>query len=76
MVKSLPASTRDISDTGLIPVSGRSPGGRHGNPLQYPCLENPVDRGAWRATIYRVALSRTRLKQLNTRAQGIKHNSL
>ena len=44
---------------GLIPGSGRSPGGRHGNPLQYSCLENPVDRGAWRATVHRIAESET-----------------
>ena len=42
-------------DMGLIPVSGRSPGGGHGNPLQYSCLENPTDRGAWWATVHRVA---------------------
>ena len=49
----------------LIPGWGRSPGGRHGNPLQYSCLENPMDRGAWRATVHRVAKSRTRLKWLS-----------
>ena len=41
-----------VGDLGLIPGSGRSPGGRNGNPLQYSCLENPMDRGAWRATVY------------------------
>ena len=46
MVKNLPASTGDIRDVGLIPVLGRSPGGGHGNPLQYSCLENSMDRGA------------------------------
>ena len=51
---------------GWIPGSGRSPGGGHGNPLQDSCLENPMDRGAWRATIYSVAKSQTQLKQLNT----------
>ena len=49
VVKNLPANSGDIRDTGLIPGSGRFPGGGHGNPLQYSCLENPVDRGAWRA---------------------------
>ena len=39
-------------DSGLIPGLGRFPGGGHGNPIQYPCLENPVDRGAWRATVH------------------------
>ena len=44
MVKNLPANARDIRDVGSIPGLGRSPGGRHGNPLQYSCLENPMDR--------------------------------
>ena len=48
-------------DTGLILVSGRSPGGGHGNPLQSSCLENPMDRGAWLATVHGVAESQTRL---------------
>ena len=46
MVKNLPASTGDMRDVGLIPGLGRSPGGGHGNPLQYSCLENSMDRGA------------------------------
>ena len=50
------------------PGSGRSPGESNGNPLQYSCLENPMDRGAWRATVYRVAKSRTQLKWLSTHA--------
>ena len=49
VVKNLPASTRDISDVGFIPGSGKSPGGGHSNPFQYSCLENPMDRGTWRA---------------------------
>jgi len=61
MVKNLPANARDIRDVGLIPGSGRSPGEGHGNPLQYCCLENPMDRGAWRVTVRRVAKSQTRL---------------
>ena len=44
MVKNLPANARDIRDVGSIPGLGRSPGGRHGNTLQYSCLENPMDR--------------------------------
>ena len=48
-------------DLGSIPGLGRSPGGEHGNPLQYPCQENPMDRGAWRATVLGVAKSWTRL---------------
>ena len=53
-VKSLPANAGDIRDTGSIFGSGRSPGGGNGNPLQYSCLENPMDRGAWQAIVYRV----------------------
>jgi len=49
----------DIRDTGLIPGWGRSPEGRHGNPLQYFCLENPMDRGACRATVHGVTKSQT-----------------
>ena len=53
MVKNSPANVGDIKDVGLITGSGRSRGG-HGNPLQYSCLENPMDRGAWRATVHTV----------------------
>ena len=48
-----PANAGDVRDLGLIPRSGRSPGGGHGNPLQYSCLENPMDRGAWQAMAHR-----------------------
>ena len=61
VVKNLSASAGDIRDAGSIPESGRSAGGGHGNPLQYSCLEKPIDRGAWRATVHRVAKSRTQL---------------
>ena len=50
MVYKPPANEGDVSEVGWIPGSGRSPGGGHGNPLQYSCLENPLDRGAWKAT--------------------------
>ena len=50
MVKNPPANAGDLGDLGSIPGSGRPPGGGHGNPLQYSCLENPVDRGAWGTT--------------------------
>ena len=53
-IKNLPANTGDARDVGLIPGSGRSPGGGHANPLQYSRLENPIDRGAWGAKVYRV----------------------
>ena len=68
MVKNSPASAEDVRDTGLIPGSGRSPGGGHGNPLQYSCLENPTDREAWWATVHRVTKSWTQLKRLSTQA--------
>ena len=59
VVKSLPANAGDMSS---IPGLGRSPGEGHGNPLQYSCLENPMDRGAWWAIVPRVAQSQTQLK--------------
>ena len=52
VVKNPPAKTGDIRDLGSIPGSGRSPGEGNGNPLQYSCLENPTDRGAWQATVH------------------------
>ena len=55
--KNLPANAGDIRDTGLTPGSGRFPGGRHGNPLQCSCPENPMDRGAWQAIVHGVAES-------------------
>ena len=64
MVKNLPVSTGDVRDMGLIPVTRRSPGGGHGNSLQYSCLENPIGRGAWQAEVHKVAQSLIQLKQL------------
>ena len=52
--------------TSLLPGSGRSPGGGYGNPLQNSCLENPMDRGAWQATVHRISKSQTQLKRLST----------
>ena len=66
MVKNLPANARDVRDMGSIPGWGRSLGGGHGNPLQYSCLENPMDSGAWWATVHGVTKSQTRLKRLST----------
>ena len=60
--KNLHASAGDIRNLGSIPWLGRSPGGGNGNPLQYSCLYNPMDRGAWQAAIHRVANNQTRLK--------------
>ena len=55
MVKNTLANAGDLRDAGSIPGVGRSPGGGHGNPLQYSCLENPMDRGAWWTTVHKVA---------------------
>ena len=65
VVKNLPVNAGDIRDMGSIPGSGRSPGGGHGNPLQYSCLKNPVDRGTWWATVHRVTKSQRGLKRLS-----------
>ena len=62
VVKNPPANAGDIRDAGSIPGLGRSPGGGHGNPLQYSCLENPMDGGAWWTIAHRVTQSRTELK--------------
>ena len=59
MAKNLPANAGDVRDEGSIPGSRRSTGGGHGNPLQYSCLEDPMDRGAWWVTVHRVAKSWT-----------------
>ena len=65
-VKNLPANAGDAGDSGSIPGPGRSPEGGNGNPLQYSCLDNPMDRGAWWATVRGVT------KQLSTHTWGIK----
>ena len=61
MVKNLPANAGNVRDAGSISGSARSLGEGHNNPLQYSCLENPMGKGTWRATVHRVADSRTRL---------------
>ena len=63
VAQNLPAM-QEPWETGSMPGSGRFPGGRHGNPLQYSCLENPTDRGTWQATVHSIAKTRTWLKQL------------
>ena len=68
MVKKLPANAIDIKDADSVPGLGRSPGGRHGNLLQYSCLENPMDRGTWQAAVLRVSQIRTQLKQFSMHA--------
>ena len=57
MVKNPPANAGDLRDAASIPGSGRSPGAGQGSPIQYSCLENPMDRGAWQAAVHRVAES-------------------
>ena len=65
VVKNLPSSAGDLRNVGLIPELGRSPGEGNDNLLQYSCLENPVDRGDWLATVHLVAKNWTRLKQIS-----------
>ena len=71
VVKNPSASARDTKGVSLIHGLRRSPGGGHGNPLQYSCLENPSDRGAWQAIMPRVAKSWTPLKQFSTHVQSV-----
>ena len=70
VVKNSPANAEDVRDMGLIPGSGRSPGGGRGNPLQSSCLENPMDKGAWWAAVHSAAKSQTRMKQLSSCTKG------
>ena len=67
-IKNLPANVGDVRDVDSIPGLGRSPGGGYDNPLQYSCLENLTDRGAWRAMVHRFAKSQTQLKWPSTHA--------
>ena len=71
MVKNPPANAGDISDTSSVSGSGKSSAGRHGNPLQYSCLQNPTDREAWQATVHRITTNRILLKQLSTRTHTL-----
>ena len=64
VVKNLPANAGDIRDMGSIPGLGRSPGEGNGNPLQYSCLENPMDRRAWRAVVHEVAESDMHIEKI------------
>ena len=77
MVRNPSANAGDVGDVGSLPGSGRSPGGGHGNPLQYSCLENAMNRGAWWASVHRVAKNRTQLKRLRMQhALGLKESKL
>ena len=71
VVKNPPTNAGDIRDASTIPGLGRSPGRWHGNPLQYSCLENSMDRGAWKATVHMVAKSRTQLKGPSTHVHSL-----
>ena len=75
-VKTPPANAEDVRDSCSIPGSGRPPGGGHGNPLQYSCLENPMGRGAWRAPVHGVAKSRSQLKRLSIYAHCFKQQNI
>ena len=66
VVKNLPANAGDVRNVGSLPGLGRSSGGRHDSPLQYSCLENPMNRGAWWTIVHGVAMSQIRLKWFNT----------
>ena len=70
VIKNPSANVGDMRDASSIPGLGRLPGGGHGNLLQYSCLENPMDRGAWQTTVHGVARSQTQLKLLSTYAQN------
>ena len=71
VVKNSPASAGGTKETGLLPTLGRPPGGGNGNPLQYLCLENPMDRGIWQAAVHGVAKSWTRLRNWARSKHGL-----
>ena len=73
VVKNPPANAGDVRDTGSIPGSSRSLGGGHSNPLQYSCLQNPIDRGGWQATDRRVAKSYTEGHVQRTKLSDLAH---
>ena len=76
VVKNLPASVTDMKNTGSTSGSGRSPGKGNGNPLQYFCLENPMDRGVWQVTVHGVPRSQTSLKCIASHMQYINSSDL
>ena len=77
MVKNLPANAGDVGDSSSIPGLGRSPGEGNGNPLQYSCLENLMDRGAWWAIFCGVTKSQTRLRtHTHTHKLGVRERNL
>ena len=76
MVKNLPANAGHAGDASLVPGSGKSPRVGNGNPLQYSCLKNPMDRGAWWTTVHGVAKSQTRLITAHARARTHTHTHI
>ena len=75
VVKNLCAHAGNVRDAGSIPGSGRSPGGENGNPLQYSCLENSMNIGAWQATVHGVTKSQTQLKRLSTAQPSLSYKT-
>ena len=75
MVTNSPAGVGDAGDVSSIPGSGRFPGGGNGNPLQYSCLKNPLDRGSWWATVYGAAESQIRLSTNTFQFRKVKNSS-
>ena len=75
VVKNLPDYAGDARDAGSISGFGRSPGGGNGNPLQYSCLKNPLDRGSWWATVYGAAESHIRLSMYTFQFRKVKNSS-
>ena len=71
MAKNLPANAKDARGAGSIPGSGISPGGGNGNPLQYSCLENPIDRGAWWVAVHRVTKESDKTEDTHTHTRGV-----
>ena len=76
IIKKLPAKAGDARDAGSVPGSGRFPAEGNGNPLQCSCLENSMDRGAWRDSVQRVAKSQTWLKQLSKQVSKVNRKNL
>ena len=74
VVKNLPANAGDLRDAGSILGLGRSTGGGHGNLFQYSCQENPMDRGAWWATVHGVAQRRTRLREATSQQHHVRES--
>ena len=75
VVKNLPANEGDARDSGSVPESGKSPGGEHGNPLQYSCLGNLMDRGAWLVTVHGITEESDKTEHAHTHTHTHTHRS-